>query len=141
MNKSELIVAYERFRKQHRLTIKELVLSAGGALLMIGLRKETEDLDLDISEELYDQIKRKLCRYEGAEVRTTIMGEYIAYGDYALHRGISPDKKYVVVNGVCCYSAAEILIQKENIQRPPEHVEKLALDQQDMAKLRERLAA
>lgn len=108
MNKSAIIATYDRFRKQHRLTIKEAVLSAGGALLMLGLRKETEDLDLDIPAELYDRLKRK-----GAEVVTSSCGEHLVLGDVAAHRGLRTDVKWTVQNGVCIYAPEELLKQKK----------------------------
>jgi hypothetical protein len=135
MNKSAIIATYDRFRKQHRLTIKEAVLSAGGALLMLGLRKETEDLDLDIPAELYDRLKRK-----GAKVVTTSRGEHLVLpdllGEVAAHRGLRTDIKWHVVGGVCCYCPEELLKQKVALANNPERTQdKRAQDMDDIVEL------
>lgn len=155
MNKSAFIAAYERFRKQYRLTIKEAVVSAGGALVMFGLRKETEDVDLDVPTELYDRLKRKLCK-DGLDVKLEPNGdyvktykeatlvqcggaEYLRIGDCSLHRGLREDVKVGVYGGVCCYCPEEVLKQKEGLQRPVDNLNKIEQDQFDIANLKSML--
>lgn len=103
MNKSAIVAAYQNFRKQHRLTISELVITGMAVAVMNGIRKEADNLDLLVSEEMYDKTKRRLCRYEGAKVRFDQEGEALIIGDLVLWRGI-PDIKYVVINGITCNS-------------------------------------
>lgn len=139
MNKSAFIAAYERFRKQYRLTIKEAVVSAGGALVMLGLRKETEDLDLDVPADLYDRLKRKLCK-DGIDVNVEPNGdyvktykeatlvlsggvEYLRIGDYSLHRGLKEGVKVGVYGGIGCYTPEELLKQKTALANRPDRTQ------------------
>ncbi len=133
MNKETFIRKYDEFCRGYRLPRKHAVISAGGALMMFGLREETQDLDLDVPEDLYDWLKERKVGF----LVETPMGEYIEHGDYSIHRGIKSQYQTVVVGSVCCYRPIDILHQKETLVRSAEHTEKLTQDKIDIEQLKE----
>jgi len=94
-------------------------------LLFHGLRETTDDMDTAISNELFAKMlntkKYKLHYFGDVEVL-----EYNNYID--LHRLLfKPDT--IIIEGVCCYSAKELLKQKQSLNRPK--------DQNDIKLLKE----
>lgn len=56
MNRKELMDKYFEFLEAEGLVNEEVVVGFGGAMLMWGLREETGDLDLGVSEEVFERI-------------------------------------------------------------------------------------
>ncbi len=54
MNKVELVNEYHRVCKLLAIPAQYVVLGAGGALMMLGLREQTRDLDLEVPTEVFD---------------------------------------------------------------------------------------
>lgn len=125
MNKEDIIKEYNLFINKFNLKPEEFVLGAGGACLMYGLRETTDDMDTDISNEIFDKLlkskKYKLSYFGDVEVL-----EYNQYID--LHRRVRKFETQLV-DGVCCYSPKELLAQKEKLNRPK--------DQNDIKLLKE----
>lgn len=53
MNKVELVSEYHRVCRMLAIPAQQVVLGAGGALMMLGLREQTQDLDLSIPPEVF----------------------------------------------------------------------------------------
>ena len=58
MKKQEFVAAYVAAVEQLGLKSSEVAVTAGGALLMLGLREETDDLDLDIPLAAFEQLAK-----------------------------------------------------------------------------------
>lgn len=111
----------------------EVIISAGGALLMLGLRDGTDDLDLDVSEKVYREFKRTT----GADKeRSSSHGKYLDVTDnISLH--IRPEGIEVQeVEGVWIYSIADLIKQKTKLSIAPDRLpEKATQDKADIAAL------
>lgn len=138
MNKEQFKEAYFSFCLFHNLAPENVIVSAGGVLLMLGLRAETEDLDLDIPAELYDIL---LSKPEYYKLMHKPNGTYLEIGQCSMHRGLTEGTTTMVIEGVYCYDVASVLHQKKNLKRYPDAVLKLEQDKKDIAALEALLAA
>lgn len=127
----------EHFKSLYKLTVMRLgetpenvVVSAGGALLMFGLREETSDIDLDVSEETFKRFEH--------------FGELEYFGDkkiinldnlIALHQ-MEGDVEVVEIEGVFVYSVESLIsFKKKLINNPLRKKEKIEQDLSDLSKL------
>lgn len=124
------------FAKRYAEVSRELggglvVVSGGGALLMLGLRQTTGDLDLDVPEATY--------RKHRTADNTELFGvtEIVNYSeDVSLHV-LNPFRATRVVKGVRIYSVPELIAQKKVLMAHPERKpNKIAQDQADLKALK-----
>lgn len=59
MNKDQLISAVYELGQRHRIPLNHLVVGFGGAMVMLGLREQTNDIDIDVPPELYAFLKEQ----------------------------------------------------------------------------------
>ena len=131
MNKHELKVMYLKFLKDTGLRVEEVALGFGGALVMMGLRDETSDLDLDIPEWRY-----QLFKVNEYPIHTTPIGECMDYNEFiSVHRSTSQDCVYI--EGVRVYSPMLLLESKRFLSTHPDRKQtKKAQDLIDIERLR-----
>lgn len=91
-----------------------VVLSAGGALVMMGVRSTTEDLDVDVLPGVFKWVSagKELIVEENISPRF----KYDPFID--LHE-LSEDTGLACIEGVWCYSAREMLLQKRHLANIP----------------------
>lgn len=106
MNRDTFIRHYFNFCSEVGESPENVLVSAGGALLVLGLREETSDLDLDVRGEVYDLYKH------AENVRRSSLGEYVDYSEtISLHE--MPEKiGKQEVDGVWLYAMADLVDQK-----------------------------
>lgn len=121
MNKLQFISEYFNFCTEHNLQCKDVLVSAGGALLMLGLRTETEDLDLDVSDRAYDRFLRLVGK---DKERTSSHGTYLDVSELVSVHRRRPDQPVQEKNFVWLYSTEALIEQKTKlanaVDRPPE---------------------
>lgn len=106
MNKSNIIATIETFRKQHRLTARELVVRGHAVLCLRGLTANIiATTEVEIPEALYDRLKRK-----GAP---ELSGGRILVDGVAAHRGLNEKQKHLVVHGIHCFTTADLIAEFE----------------------------
>lgn len=135
MNSVEFARAYFNFCTEIGEKPKDVLVSAGGALLMLGLRADTDDLDLDVREVVYRGATKKVGK---GNVRRSSHGEYLDYTDsVSLH--ITPSHiRSESVNGVYIYSLEDLIKQKEKLASAPDRKpEKVIQDNKDIEALKE----
>lgn len=117
MNKSELIKHYNKFLKEHKLKPEEFIVCSGGACLMYGIRKETNDMDMGVSKEFFDKMLRTdmytTHTFKGWFPTLQVAIEYSDIID--LH--VAENKSVMMIDGVCCYSVETTLSQKLAMNR------------------------
>lgn len=127
LDKKGFVKLYNDFCKEIQYPA---VVSAGGALLVMGMRELTDDLDLDVSDEIYDKYYYD-PKYKNL-IHSTPVGEYIQVKDkVSIHR-LDRRASLTVIEGIACYSANDLLLQKLRLNREK--------DQEDIRKLRELLS-
>ena len=105
-NKQQVISQYILFCELSHLPPENVILSAGGALVLLGLREKTADLDLDVPISFYNKVKRDYG-----------IG-YLKEGDcYRWDETVdikpSLDIPSFCSEGVYCYTISELIKQKE----------------------------
>ena len=130
LDKNLVVYHYQLFLRIHGLCSANVVVTAGAAMVMQGLRDATEDIDVVIDNvALFERLACIFLRKEYAP------GQYsVEVGRVSVHlEGLVPRPEQVVdVHGVCCLNVREILAQKQRMNRPK--------DQKDIAALQARLA-
>lgn len=126
MNKTEMVKKYLSFCAEHNLVGRDVVLSAGGALLALGLRESTSDLDVDVPSNVYDLI------VNGGEERVSSHGSYFDVNEFvSLHR-MPSNVNPIRVNKVWIYPLDLLIEQKTKLSiahdRPPIKADQDKLD-------------
>jgi hypothetical protein len=131
MNRSELIERYKLVCKTLELHPSQVVLSAGGACIMHGLRNETSDLDVHIPRgSLYTGIRTR-ARLQGKAIRHPVRPgqptEMIQYYEWLSIAPIDHAFTTTEIDGVFVYDARSLLIQKLQLNRPKDQADIKAL--------------
>lgn len=114
---------------------EHVVVSAGGALLMLGLRDDTDDLDLDVRHIVYAALASRLGH---SKQRRSSHGTYMDYSDSISLHVMPSHIRPQCVNGVYLYSVNDLIIQKEKLARAPDRKpEKMAQDLKDIEALKQ----
>lgn len=132
MNAVEFARTYFNFCEAIGEKPENVLVSAGGALLMLGLRESSDDLDLDVRDVVYDAVatRKPENRWSG--------GAFIDYDEHvSIHRK-PPGVKPMVVQGVTLYSLEDLIKQKEKMVKAPDRKpEKVKQDNKDIEALKE----
>lgn len=134
MNALEFARAYFNFCGDIGERPEHVIVSAGGALLMLGLRDDTDDLDLDVRQIVYAAQSTRLGH---SRQRRSSHGTYLDYSDQiSLH--VTPSHiRTQVVNGVTLYSINDLINQKEKLAHAPDRKpEKAEQDLKDIEALK-----
>ena len=126
MTREEIILHYHNFIKFERLTNQEAVIGAGGAMLMLGLRDSTEDIDMDVPEMVFHRIVIK--HGLKTEKISTSCSNMLAKYDEVIDLHKSAGVPTMLVDGVRVWKPSYILQFKEKLNRDK--------DQKDISVLR-----
>ncbi len=131
-NRAEFAQRYAQVRRE--LGGGTTVVSSGGALLMLGLRKSTGHLELDVDEAVFNKHRTPTNTEPFGKVQIV---NYAS--DVALHV-LDPFRETQIVLGVRIYSINELIQQKQDlIDNPARKPEKIAQDRVDLKGLRDLL--
>lgn len=136
MDMHEFAKEYFNFCNGIRLRPAQVVVSSGGALVMLGLRESTEDLDLAVPEATYDY-----CLYLlGPErQRITDHGTFLDYNEKVSLQKLPEHITCQTVKGVTLYSIDDLVKQKEAlIQSLGRSPKKVKQDNADIEALKQR---
>ncbi len=88
----------------------EFMIRSGGSLLLRGLRAETADLDLCVSQELADELDLQHCEKDES-------GSYTPFEDVQMKANLG-SYPYDVVDGYQCETLESVLALKRRLMRP-----------------------
>ena len=114
MNKKDLIKKYKALLETFKLTPLDVHVSAGGAMVLHGLREETEDIDISMTKEVYWAI-RNTGKYPLKHFSLSGLPEIeiIQYkDDIDLHKE-DREASLEMIDGVACYTLEQLLRSKE----------------------------
>lgn len=127
LNKQDIVREYHKAVKEPGIQPQDMLVGAGGACVLYGVRMQTEDIDADVPDALFDKLlktnKYKLSYFQMGSVSVEVL-EYNAVID--LHRWSSATQTSVV-EGVHCYSVEQVLQQKLRLNRPKDQADITAL--------------
>lgn len=136
MDMNEFAKEYFNFCSGIRLRPAQVIVSSGGALVMLGLRETTSDLDLDVPVHTYEWM---LYLLGSEKERVTEHGTFLDYNKKVSLRKLPDGITVQTVNGVRLYSLDDLIRQKEaliqSLDRSPNKVKQ---DHHDIELLKER---
>jgi len=136
MDMNEFAKAYFNFCSGIRLRPAQVIVSSGGALVMLGLRETTSDLDLDVPAATYEC---QLYLLGPEKERVTEHGTFLDYNEKVSLRKLPEGITVQTVNGVRLYSLDDLIRQKEAlIQSLDRSPIKVRQDNHDIELLQER---
>lgn len=113
MNKQQFIKRYQEFLKKEKLTIDDAWIGAGGTLLLLGLKQETNDIDMGVSTELFNKFKKRNYKTHIFNGDTLVI-EYNEYID--IHE--ENNANTIIIDGVNSWTIQEVLKLKQRLNRP-----------------------
>lgn len=120
MDKKMLVSNYNAFLKREKLEPTEVIVGAGGALLMHGLRKETNDIDVGVTKKVFDTFNHLPSHLFG----TTLVLEC---QDLLIDIHEHDDMSGVLIDGVYVYTLERLLKFKLKLNRPKDQKDIKAL--------------
>lgn len=130
MNKKELIKKYKALLEKFKLTPLDVHVSAGGSMVLHGLREETEGIDISMTKEAYWATRntgKYPLKYFSLPGLPEI--EIVEYSkDIDLHKE-ETSATLELIGGVACYTLETLLKQKQMLNREK--------DQADIARLKD----
>lgn len=123
MEKTEFIKRYHDFIEKENLQNELCPVGSGGVLLLLNLRKQTQDIDLAVPFKVFEKFKNS-GKYKLSYFGKTPVLTYDDYIDLHEH-DLTIDT--TIINGVCCWTPEYTLSFKKRLNRPK--------DQEDIIKL------
>lgn len=114
MNKDQVKTRYNALVESLGELPHHVVLSAGGALVMMGVRDKTDDLDVDVRPGVFTWAA--VTHPKIVEENVSPRVQYNSFVD--LHE-LNEDTGLACVEGVWCYSPRELLLQKRHLSNMP----------------------
>lgn len=135
LTKEDIIRRLETFTELYKLQTAPFVsfwLSAGAALVLHGLRTDTDDIDLSANKTIWMQVFNKMPADTEIVKLDTSLGKNIVLklpGKIDLHCDEhAPDiSKFVCIDGIYCYSLEQMLEQKLLLNREKDQADIIAL--------------
>lgn len=130
MNVNAVISLYNKTIKEIGGDPKDFVLSAGAALVLLGVRETTSDLDIDVSNEIFDDIA--ILPYQKVLLEKTEVIKYNSQIDLIR----TENKKTKIIKGCYCYTIEELIKQKQKLLKQEKRTkQKKEQDKKDLDKL------
>lgn len=131
MKKDDVIAQYKTLVRELGENTHNVVLSAGAAAVMMGIREETVDLDVDVLPGVF----KWAATTKHIEKKEGITDRVIYAERIGLHE-LDEDRGRVCIEGVWVYSPRELIIQKRQLSHNPNRcIGKLVQDQVEIALL------
>lgn len=129
MEKCKLIQLYREFVSLNQLDPKDVIVGAGGSMVMLGLRGETNDIDITTSSEIFNRFKDAgypASIYPATGSNSAI--EFVKATEFIdLHTHSDREVITEMEDGVCFESAETVLAFKQALNRPKDQADIKAL--------------
>lgn len=124
MNKKQIL---EVLKKYHLDPTQYIVIS-GAAMVIYGLKKETQDIDIAVTKELYQKLEKEYeCELEKYDEATQCNIYYI---DHILNFGTNfyDEKNYVYVDGIRVQDINGIIRLKKKLNRAKDKIDLIKIE-------------
>lgn len=115
MNASNVIAAYFAFLKDEALAATEVRIDAGSAMVLMGLRDSTTDLDVTVSSTTFDKIVARRGLSVNASSNGIPLASYSPAVD--LMATSEPFANIFLIDGVHCAAPRQVLVMKQALNR------------------------
>lgn len=136
LNKSDVISCVKEFLAHTGLTMDDISVGFGACAVMMGIRTNTADVDMDVPIGFYNQ-----CVDSGFEEYDSIVGKCIKYSDLIdIRANRAPSTTFV--DGVRCHTSKHALTEKlAAVKHPDRPYLKRVQDRADIKGFRRLIAA
>jgi hypothetical protein len=129
LKRQDIIREYLKAVDELGIKPQDMVVGAGGACVLHGVREQTEDIDTDVPEELFykllDSGKYKWYYFTSGTSKVIVLEYNQVIDIHRLEHGIQS----TMVDGVNCYSVEQVLKQKQALNRLKDQADIIALQQ------------
>jgi len=134
LDRATVALQYFQLCKTLELEPKQVVLSAGAAMVLLGLRKYTNDLDVDVPPEVFEKHKARKGSQQG------LTGELVIWDGVTDIHSLPADVEVMDCLGAYIYHPVALIKQKETMASHPDRKpEKVAQDRKDIQALKQLL--
>jgi len=125
MNKKQILESLEKYH----LDPTQYIVLSGAAMVIHGIKEETNDIDISVTNELYHKLETKYqCELEKYDERTQ---SNIYYIDHILNFGTNfyDEKKYVYIDGIRVQNIDGIIELKKKLNRAKDQIDLLKIEE------------
>jgi len=134
LDRATVALQYQQLCKTLELEPKQVVLSAGAAMVLLGLRKYTNDLDVALPPEVFEKHKARKGSQQG------LLGELVIWDGLTDLHSLPADVQVMDHLGVTIYHPVDLIKEKETMANHPDRKpEKAAQDRKDIQGLKQLL--
>jgi hypothetical protein len=135
MKLEDIRALYHGVVKELGVDHRDVIVTGGAAMVMLGIREETNDLDLDVTQEIFDKYKTD----DNIEYFGDIV--VINYNDLVSFHVLDPNATAIETkDGITRYAIEKLIKQKQDLINNPDRDPLSRLrDIEDLKVLRERL--
>lgn len=137
LTRVDVIRQYLQLSKALELKPSELVLNAGSAMVLLGLRKYTNDLDVSVPKEYFEKLKTRKAPHNG------LLGEYVMWDGLVditeTSTKVAKDGVISIMGVYICHPFYLLEQKKLLVANPERKPEKLVQDNKDIKMLEELL--
>lgn len=129
MEKCKLIQLYREFVSLNQLDPKDVIVGAGSSMVMLGLRGETNDIDITTSSEIFNRFKDAGCPASIYPATGSNSATDFVKATEFIDLHIHSDREVIteMEDGVCFESAETVLAFKQALNRPKDQADIKAL--------------
>lgn len=111
MNKEQII----KILKKYKLNIKEYIVISGAAMVILGIKEKTNDIDISVTKEYYEYLKNN---YNVTFDKINRYNNEVYFIDNVINFGIDYyTENYINVDGINVETPNEILKLKRSLNR------------------------
>lgn len=123
LKRQDIIREYHQAIKELGIEPRDMVVGAGAACVLHGVREQTQDIDVAVADKLFDELL-STKQYTVRHFQTDEVLEYNSIID--IHR-LSANIQINVIEGIHCYSVEQVLKQKQQLNRLKDQADIIAL--------------
>ena len=125
MNKEQII----KILKKYKLNNKEYIVISGAAMVILGIKEKTNDIDISVTKEYYEYLKNN---YNVTFDKINRYNNEVYFIDNVINFGIDYyTENYINVDGINVESPNEILKLKRSLNREIKLIENYMKDKNE----------
>lgn len=113
MNRDQFIEAVKAFRDAYGLQVQDVLVMAGGAMIMRGWREETGDLDCTVEKSVYDRLVA-----QGHPTKALMSGDVVEVPEFLVEASVAhSEQDFDLIDGVAVQTIKDLVQFKQQLNR------------------------
>lgn len=114
MNKENILNIINKYK----LDKDKIVITSSAAMVLLGIKEKTADIDISVSNEYYEELIHKYKDNKLQKEYTDRNGDNVYYVDGIINFGKTwYNKEYIIIDNIKIHTAKSILEIKEELKR------------------------